>query len=286
MTERAEVRSYSRRMQISRGTRFAVAVLGTLTSVALLAACSSSSGGSGSASTPAVTTASSGTSTPPGATATATPSATTSPTTSTSAGIGTAAEKAALAKLLLVPSDLPAGWTAGPAQTSADDGAAQSRFASCVGIRDTHADKVAEADSQEFSNKTASISSSASSYSSAADITADEAAFRNATKATSCMTAMLRSEMTGQLPSGASLDDLNLKVVPGSNGGPANVVAKITGTIKVTTSGQHLQVYLDSTYIAGKQVEAEIDFESFGAPVDAALQAKLVKVVAQRVARG
>jgi hypothetical protein len=189
-----------------------------------------------------------------------------------------------LAKLLLVPSDLPSGWTASAAQTSADDGAAQARFATCVGIRNTHADKVAEADSPEFSNKTASISSSASSYSSAADVTADKSAFQDGAKATRCMTTMLRSEMSGQLPAGATLDSIDLKVLPGHNGGPANVIAKITGTIKVTSSGQHFQVYLDSTYIAGTKIEAEVDFESFSTPVDAALQAKLVKAVAQRVA--
>ena len=98
------------------------------------------------------------------------------------------------------------------------------------------------------------------------------------------MTTMLRSEMTGQLPGGATLDDLNLKVLPGTNGGPANVIAKITGTIKVTSSGQHFTVYLDSTYLAGTKIEAEVDFESFSAPVDAALQADLVKTVARRVA--
>lgn len=275
MTEQADATGYSRRMQISRGIR-AGAALGTLTTVALLTACSSSSNGTpSSATTPGTSAASTTSSTSP------------APSTSadTNAGTGSAAGKAALAKLLLVPSDLPAGWTASAAQTSADDGAAQARFAKCVGIRNTHADKVAEADSQAFSNKTASISSSASSYSSAADITADKSAFQDGPKATSCMTTMLRSEMTGQLPGGASLDGLNLKVVPGTNGGPANVIAKITGTIQVTSSGRHIKVYLDSTYIAGRKIEAEIDFESFSAPVDAALQAKLVKAVAQRVAR-
>jgi hypothetical protein len=249
--------------------------------VALLASCSSSSNGSPSSATaPGTSTASS----VPNSTSSSGTSPASSASTSTAAGTGSAAEKAALAKLLLVPSDLPSGWTASPAQTSADDGAAQARFAKCVGIRNTHADKVAEADSQEFSNKNASISSSASRYSSAADVTADKNAFQDAAKATSCMTTMLRSEMTGQLPAGATLDDLKLKVLPGTNGGPANVIAKITGTIKVTSSGQHLQVYLDSTYIAGKKIEAEVDFESFSAPVDSALQAKLVKAVAQRVA--
>ena len=61
-------------------------------------------------------------------------------------------------------------------------------------------------------------------------------------------------------------------------------IAKITGTIKVTSSGQHFTVYLDSTYLAGTKIEAEVDFESFSAPVDAALQADLVKTVARRVA--
>jgi len=274
MTEQADATGYSRRMQISRGIR-AGAALGTLTTVALLTACSSSSNGTpSSATTPGTSAASTTSSTSP------------APSTSadTNAGTGSAAGKAALAKLLLVPSDLPPGWTPSAAQTSTDDGAAQARFAKCVGIRNTHADKVAEADSQEFSNKTGSISSSASSYSSAADVTADKGAFQDGAKATRCMTTMLRSEMSGQLPGGASLDDLNLKVLPGNNGGPANVIAKITGTIKVTSSGQHFKVNLDSTYIAGKKIEAEVDFESFGAPVDAALQAKLVKAVAQRVA--
>jgi hypothetical protein len=270
-------------MQISRGVR-AAAALGTLTAVALLTACSSGGNDTpGSTTTPATGAASTAPSTSTSSSSSSTSSGPTA-SASTVAGTGTAAEKAALAKLLLVPSDLPAGWTASAAQASTDDGAAQARFAKCVGIRNTHADKVAEADSQEFTNQTASISSSASSYSSAADVTADEAAFRDAAKATSCMTTMLRSQMSGQLPNGATLDDINLAVHPGRNGGPANVIATISGTIKVTASGKQLDVYLDSTYIAGKQLEAEVDFESFGAPVDAALQSKLVKAVAQRVA--
>jgi hypothetical protein len=267
-------------MQISRRTRSALVALGTLTAASLLAACSSSSaGGPGTASSATTPGTSAGASTNSGPA--------TNATTSTAATTGSASgalDKTALSALLLTQADLPAGWTASPAQTSADDGAAQSRFAKCVGIRDTHADKVAEADSQEFTNRTASISSSASSYSSAADVLADEAAFRDAAKATSCMVTMLRSQMSGQLPNGATLDDINLAVRPGRNGGPANVIATISGTIKVTASGKQFDVYIDSTYIAGKQVEAEVDFESFSAPADAALQRKLVNAVAQRVA--
>jgi hypothetical protein len=39
------------------------------------------------------------------------------------------------------------------------------------------------------------------------------------------------------LPTGTTIDSVSVKITPGSAGGPANVVATGTGTVKVTVSG-------------------------------------------------
>ncbi len=77
-----------------------------------------------------------------------------------------------------------------------------------------------------------------------------------------------------------------MKVVPGSNGGPNNVVGQLTATIPVTVSGTNLPVYIDLYFIAGTRVEAQIDFEDVGQRIDKTLQGQLVEVVAHRIATG
>ena len=234
--------------------------------------------GSGSAPAPGTT---------PGSTATSAGAPTTGSAPASSGSTAAAASalgKKALAALLITRADLPAGWTASRDDSTDDtDAADHAKFAKCVGIRDTYADQVAEADSDDFSYQSATVSASATSYSSADDVRNDIQGFQDATKASTCMASTLRADMAGQLPHGAKIDDISFTVHPGTNGGPSNVIAKINGSVTVTTSGQRVPVYVDSVYITGRQIEAEIDFEGIGQPVDAALQTKLIKTLAERV---
>lgn len=275
-------------MHISPGTRRGAALLAAATAVALLAACSSSTKGTPNS---AATSGGSGTSAAP---AQSTSSTASSPATSSAASTATstaaaasAPGKQALSAMVLQASDLPAGWKASPASSSSSsDPAQQAAFANCVGVRNTEPDKVAEADSSSFSQQNASIGSNATSYRSPSDITTDASVFQKADKATACFKKLAMPEFKKGMPKGTSIDNVSMKVVPGSNGGPNNVVGRLTATITVKTSGMKVPVYIDTFFIAGKQVEAEVDFENVGQPIDSSLQNKLVTAVAQRVANG
>lgn len=269
---------YSLQMHISRRARQTTLLLGPLVAAALLAACSSSSNGpaAGGSSTgaPAGTTPAVGSATPGGSSGSAT-------------GTGGAPDSKALTALMITKADLPAGWTgvkSNDSATTAKDAAEQAAFAQCVGIRNTEPDKLADVSSDDFTKQNSTVSSNASSYKSADDVTIDASAFRDKAKLGRCMTTMLESEAATQLPAGAKLGKFTLQVVPGSGGGPSNVVATISTSVKVTVSGTTLPVFINSVYIAGKQIEANLVLENIGAPVDAALQSKLVEALAGRVA--
>lgn len=265
-------------MHTSRGLRRGLALLAAATAATALAACSSSKGTPSASNPPTAGTTGTGAGTP-------TTAAATGATQSGSTQTGGAPDKQALSAMLLQPSDLPAGWTASaPSPNSPTDSAVQAQFAQCVGIRSTEPDKVAESDSSDFGNQNASISSSASSYSSPDDVTTDISAFDNTAKASQCMKTLAQTAMESSLPPNTTIDKVDLKIDRQPSGAPSNMVAQLAATITVTSSGTTLPVYLHIDYVAGKQIEADVDFENVGTPIDTTLESQLVQVVAQRVA--
>jgi hypothetical protein len=227
--------------------------------VAVLAACSSSS----SASPPA-----SGS----------------SPATSESAA-ATPAALSQLKKIVLQPADLPSGWKATPYQPDPNNAAEDAALAACVGARDTDSDQVAQANSDNFGLSNATISSSASSYRSQSDLVTDVATLHSP-KLSPCFSQMMKKQLASALPAGSKVASASIKVTPGSAGGPANVVATGTGTIKVQVSGQQVPVYLTVAFITGPLIEAEVDAENAGTPVPASVVNSLVATVATRAAKG
>jgi len=178
-----------------------------VTVMAFAAACGSSKVAAPVATSPA--SSSPRTSTAPTPSAAATPSAAPTPT----AAAATAATLAQLKTIVVQRVDLPAGWTGAPYQSDPSDAAFDAEFDSCLGVRNTDPDKSAEADSDDFSEGDATISSSATSYRSAADVASDTAALRSP-KLNGCFQTELRKDVASSLPGGATIEGITLKVVP------------------------------------------------------------------------
>jgi len=185
-----------------------------------------------------------------------------------------------LTAIALQRADLPAGWVGTPPDPNPAQAAEDAALATCVGGKDTFPDETGESDSDDYSLDNASISSSAASFQSPADLTSDIANLKSS-KIDTCYKQLAVSEL-GALPAGATLDNAEIDVTPGTGGGPSNVVATATGRIEVTVSGQLVAFYLNIAFITGPSIEAEVDFFNIGTPVPTALRASLIAKVAAR----
>lgn len=194
-----------------------------------------------------------------------------------------APDKATLARVVLRPTDLPPGWTATPHESDPNDPSAQAALARCTGVSHTGAGQVAEADSPDFGQDGATVSSSATSFRSQGDIDADVALLKNAKVAT-CFRQLLRSSIASSLPPGAKLDAVSLKITPGTGGGPSNVVGIMRATVTMTGSGVRVNVYMDMAFIVGRLIEAEVDIVNPRLPISNLVFFELVRDVATRAA--
>jgi hypothetical protein len=208
----------------------------------------------------------------------------TAPSSSPAASSASPATAAQLKKIVLQASDLPQGWKGTPHKADPSDAAAQAQVVACAGGRNTDSDKVADTDSEDFALDQATISSSATSYRSQSDIAADTALLHNP-KLSTCYTQLVKKELGAALPGGATIESASIKITPGSAGGPANIVATGSGTIKVNVNGQQVPVYLNVAFITGPLIEAELDAENIGAPVPPALFRSLVAAMAARAGK-
>jgi hypothetical protein len=186
---------------------------------------------------------------------------------------------------VLKASDLPAGWKGTAYHANPDDDANQAALLKCVGARNVGPDKVAEANSDDFGLDDASISSSATSYPSQSDLDVDIAVLHSP-KLSSCYERLVDTRLAGSLPAGTTITSKSFTFTRGSAGGPANIVATGTGTIKLTVRGQAAAVYLTVAFITGPLIEAEVDTENVGTPVPQSLVSKLATAVANRAAQG
>jgi hypothetical protein len=210
------------------------------------------------------------------------------PSSATSGATKSAAKPASLTqleKIVLLPADLPPGWKAAPYQRDPNDSANNAALMKCAGARNTDGDKVAEAHSDDFALGDASISSSAASYRSQSDLNAD-VTMLHSPKLSSCFEQMMKKQLAASLPAGSTTESASIKITPGSAGGPANVVATGTGTVKVLVNGQQVPVYLTVAFITGPLMEAEVDAENVGTPVPASVVNQLVATAATRAVKG
>jgi hypothetical protein len=190
-----------------------------------------------------------------------------------------------LQKIVLQPADLPAGWKGTPYQADPSDATYNAAFAKCLGMRNTDADKVAEAHSQDFDRGDASISSSATSYRSQSDVDAEVAAWHSP-KYAPCLERVTKTVVATSVPTGGRVESVSVKITLGSAGGPTNVVATAVGAIVVSVSGQLVVSYLTDTFITGPLIEADVITSNVGRPVPASLVKSLAAAVANRAAGG
>ena len=208
-----------------------------------------------------------------------------SPRPSTSASAATPASLSQLKKIVLQPADLPSGWKGTAYQPGPNDASMNAGMVKCVGARITESDQVAEAHSENFALGEASVSSSATSFRSQSDLAADETMLRSP-KLSPCLGQVIKKQLAASLPAGATIKSASINIKPGSAGGPANVVATGTGTIKVQANGRQISVYMTVAFIKGPLIEAEVDADNVGAPVPASVVKPLVAIVATRAAKG
>lgn len=195
------------------------------------------------------------------------------------------ASPAQLELVVLHTTDLPAGWTGTPYVADQSSAANAAEMAACVGLPNSENDKAAEANSDSFALGDATISSSANSYRSQSDIDTD-VAMLNSPKAAQCYEQLIKKTLATSLPAGATVDSASFTITPGAAGGPANVVATLTGTATISINGQKIEFYPTIAFITGKQLEAEVDAMNVGSPVPAATMSTIVAAVATRAAAG
>ncbi len=203
----------------------------------------------------------------------------------TSASAAKPASLSELKKIVLQPADLPSGWKGTPYQPDPSDSANNAALVNCVGGRNTDSDKVAEAHSNDFALGDAGISSSAASYRSQSALDAD-VAMLHSPKLSTCLGQMLKKQLAASMPPGGTIESASIKIAPGSAGGPANVAATGTGTIKLRLNGQQIPVYLTIAFIMGPLIEAQVSGMNVGTPVPASVVDPLVATVATRAAKG
>jgi hypothetical protein len=183
------------------------------------------------------------------------------------------------------PGDLPAGWTAKAASPSSNQAAEDSAFDQCMGAPSTTGDIVAVAYSPNYVKGTSTIDSSATSYKSPSDVQADTHAMLDA-KAGPCLQQVGKANLTAGLPKGATVKTDTVKVTPGTNGGPTNVVATVNSTVTLSASGHTLTLNVQSVYLIAPRIEAHIDFFTEGTAIPTLVKQAVINKVSVRVANG
>jgi hypothetical protein len=212
-----------------------------------------------------------------------TSTAATSSAATSSAGTGGSGK---LAGIVVQAADLGVGWTSEAHQDDPDDAANQAALLQCAGVtKSTASDKVDTANSPDFSQNGASVSSSATTYKTQADIDADVAVLKNP-KISGCYEQLFQTQLAKTLPAGSSVTSVKMEITPGTNGGPANVAAIGGGTITATVSGKSVTIYVGVAFITGPLLEAEVDFENPTQPIPTAIFSGLVTAVATRASNG
>jgi hypothetical protein len=242
----------------------------TAVALVLVAACSSSgSSGPKGSTVPTGSTGSVGSAEP-----TASPSPTVTPPST-----------AQLRKIVLQATDLP-GWKATPPDDTSDaPDSAQADLVACVGAANTDADQLANVESNKFDLGDVELSASASSYRSPSAVDTDVAILKSP-KFLPCIRTQMQEDIATAVPAGSKVGTVSVKFTPGSGTGPANVAGSGQASVPVTVNGQQFTDYVDFVYLTGPLLEVEVDAESPGAPVPAAVLQAAVKAVAGRAAAG
>lgn len=213
--------------------------------------------------------------------ATSSSSASSSAASSSASSSPSSSAKSGPASIVLQAGDLPSGWKAVPYQADPADAKTQKALVACAGGKDTSADAVGEAHSDSFSEATVSVDSQATMYKSQAAVSADARLLKSA-KIAGCHEKLVKAELVSNLPAKSKINTVRVTITPGAGSGPKNLAGIAKVKVDATVSGKRGVVYIYAAFITGPKTEAEVDIESIGAAVPAALASDLVTKVAQR----
>jgi len=188
--------------------------------------------------------------------------------------------RAQLEDILLQPEDFPAGSIGNP-RNHTNAVVSDAEKALCVGVPNPDAALYTNAKSYDFSfpDESPIVLSTAKSYASQGSVDEFVAMVRSP-KFSHCYEQFMRQGIGAD----GSLEELSVKITPGSAGGPANVVATGTSTIKM--KGQPA-ISLSLAFISGPLTTAHVIANGMdGEPVPAADMGPLVAAVANRAAKG
>jgi hypothetical protein len=196
--------------------------------------------------------------------------------TSTSTTVPDAAADEARAKsLVLVASDIPAGWTPSVHQTDPSDAAVSKRLADCLGASDP-AKMTADVNGNDFDKGDAEISSNVTIAASRAAFQQDIAAITGP-KYQPCIKQLLGAELQRQLQQsspGATVTSTDLTSLTSPKYGEVTVAVR--ATVTVVAGGQTIVFFIDDYAYGRDRAEANVTFFNIAAPFDAALEKSLL----------
>jgi hypothetical protein len=258
------------------GARYRVplVVAAVAAAISIISACSVATSGAGLQAAPGASSfPSSGPSSSSGS----------SPSSGSDGQSGTAPTEAQLESIVLRDGDLPEGWVNAGADTSGNDSdnGDAAKVPACAGLDATDNDQLNEADSSEYQLGQANIDSDASSFKEPADIVKDTN-YILSPQFLQCADAIGPSQIDASLNAGEKVTKFVASLTRSST--PANLIATMHAQITVAASGQTVVEYIDTAYIIGPQIEASVTYGSANAPLSAALEAQVSKLVASRAA--
>src|SRR5262245_11065883 len=199
-----------------------------------------------------------------------------------------AADTAAAKKMVLTSADLPAGWTAQPKDSADDvtDTEVIKELAGCLHVDagDFHEDNP-KAESPEFdsadTNSTAQVEvaftpSTAQAGKAIAVLQRDDAE--------GCLSKVFKQEfdkqLSGEDTQGAQIGEPTVKRLAVASVGDDGAAFEVT--IPISAAGQHLDVYLDVSFVRVGRIGITGFFGGQGQPFDAAMATQLTQKVVDR----
>jgi hypothetical protein len=189
---------------------------------------------------------------------------------------------AALASIGVQAADLPSGWTAVKPDASSDSSDVQNQVTTCEGgAKMNAANKIETVDSDDFTQKDDTISSTATSYKTQTEVE-NRLAVILSPKADSCFSQAFKNQLSTTLPADATIGDVSFHITSGSSGGADNIVGSAAGSVTLTEQGQTTTLYLNDSFIKGPLLGVTVQFTGIGQPIDVAVQKQVIEKVAAR----
>jgi hypothetical protein len=192
-------------------------------------------------------------------------------------------DRAAAQRIVLLPRDVPAGWTGSKNTEDAADQADDAKLAACVGAS-SDADQTAEVDGEEFEKGDAGVSSQVVFVKTRGRFVQDVAAFRSHTFET-CLRRLMEPSLKDSIERGSDdrLGPLSLnRFAPPQHGALSEGFRM---RIPVTSPGEgSVVISIDIVVYGAGRAEMKLVFSNVNAPFDPALERTLSDTAAAKLA--